>query len=207
MTRARPRERGIALLLVMWVFMLLGVLALDFAQYIRDDAMAAVNFADETRGYYVALAGLNRALYEIAESKAAGPAGGANAAANAAAAKAAANGQQQPHVGLDDDQPDRLIPADGGWHDGDFGGARWSVRINDEGSRIPINALRTNSPEDEAFLRYIVTNLLRGGNKTKGIDVRGQKGIDTVVNSILDWRDRDSLKRGDTGAENEYYRK
>src|SRR5204863_5090711 len=106
-------------------------------------AMAAVNFADETRGYYVALAGLNRALYEIAEAKAAGPAGAGNAAANAAAAKAAANGQQQPHVGLDDEL-ERLIPSDGQWHDGDFAGARWSVRINDEGSRIPINALRTN---------------------------------------------------------------
>ena len=53
-----PRERGIALLLVLWVFMVLGVLALDFARYIRDDAMAAVNFADETHGYYIALAGM-----------------------------------------------------------------------------------------------------------------------------------------------------
>jgi len=74
----RPRERGIALILVLWVFMLLGVLALDFAQYIRDDAMASVNFADETRGYYVALAGMNRALYEIGQAKAAGPAGTVN---------------------------------------------------------------------------------------------------------------------------------
>ena len=59
-----PRERGIALLLVLWIFMILGVLALDFARYIRDDAMAAVNFADETRGYYLALAGTSQ-FFEI----------------------------------------------------------------------------------------------------------------------------------------------
>jgi len=34
--------------------MVLGVLALDFARYMRDDAMASVNLADETRGYYLA---------------------------------------------------------------------------------------------------------------------------------------------------------
>ncbi len=202
MSRGHRRERGIALLLVLWVFMLLGVLALDFAQYIRDDAMASVNFADETRGYYVALAGLNRALYEIGRARAAGAAG----AANAATAANAANGQQQPHVGLDD-EPERLIPPDGQWHEGDFAAARWSVRINDEGARVPLNALRTNSPEDEAFLRYVVQNLVRGGNQTTGVDRRTQKTIDTVVDSILDWRDRDRDMVRPNGAENEYYHK
>lgn len=201
LTRARPRERGVALLLVLWVFMLLGVLALDFAQYIRDDAMAAVNFADETHGYYVALAGLNRALYEIAQAKAANPAGAANAAVNAQ------QQQQQAHVGLDDEEPERLIPPDGEWHEGDFAGARWSVRINDEGGRIPINALRTNSPEDEAFLRYVVQNIVRAGNQTTGVDRRMQKTIDTVVDSIFDWRDRDTDMVRPNGAENEYYHK
>src|SRR5262249_21484676 len=60
----RPGERGVALLLVLWLFLVLGVLALDFARYMRDDAMAALNRAEETRGYYIALAGMNRALYE-----------------------------------------------------------------------------------------------------------------------------------------------
>src|SRR5205807_931022 len=68
MTSARPRERGIALLLVIWVFMILGVLALDFAQYMRDDAMAAVNLAEETRGYYLALAGMNRSLFDAQQA-------------------------------------------------------------------------------------------------------------------------------------------
>src|SRR6266704_3758672 len=60
----RRGERGVALLLVLWMFMVLGVLALDFARYMRDDAMASVNLADETRGYYLALAGMNRAIFD-----------------------------------------------------------------------------------------------------------------------------------------------
>src|SRR2546422_4748582 len=58
------REHGVALLLVLWIFVVLGVLAVDFARYIRDDAMAAVNFAEETRAYYLALAGMNRTIFD-----------------------------------------------------------------------------------------------------------------------------------------------
>ena len=61
--RGRARQRGVALLLVLWVFMILGVLALDFSRYMRDDAMASVNLAEETRGYYLAIAGMQQALY------------------------------------------------------------------------------------------------------------------------------------------------
>jgi len=81
------------------------------------------------------------------------------------------------------------------------------VRISDEGARIAINALRTNSPEDEAFLHYIVQNLVRSGNKTTGVDRRMQKTIDTIVDSILDWRDRDTDMTRPNGAENAYYHK
>src|SRR5439155_8494718 len=105
----RPRQRGVALLLVLWVFMLLGVLALDFSRYMRDDAMAAINFADETRGYYVALAGMNRALFEQKE-----------AASTIQAETAAQPGQQLPTTL--DDQPERLVPPDGQWQGGEFAG-------------------------------------------------------------------------------------
>src|SRR5206468_1365791 len=60
----RRGERGVALLLVLWIFMVLGVIALDFARYMRDDAMASINLADETQGYYLALAGMNRAIFD-----------------------------------------------------------------------------------------------------------------------------------------------
>src|SRR5438094_9365825 len=63
-TARRPRERVVALLLVLWISVVLGVLAVDFARYIRDDAMAAVNLAEQPRAYYLALVGMNRPTYD-----------------------------------------------------------------------------------------------------------------------------------------------
>src|SRR5204862_4413771 len=109
--RSRPpgrrRERGVALLLVLWIFVVLGVLAADFARYIRDDAMAGVNFAEETRAYYIALAGMNRTIYD----------------ADRARERAAPGAIAQPvDAESDDDEP---LPADGQWHDGEFAGGHY----------------------------------------------------------------------------------
>src|SRR5437867_1221122 len=139
----RRRERGIALLLVMWVFMILGVLALDFAQYMRDDAMAAVNLAEETRGYYLALAGMNRSLFDAQQ---------AFEHANPAAGNAAPG-----HAG-DDDEPEGPVPPDGQWHEGTFAGGGYAVRVIDEGGRISLNKA------DPALLTRIVSYIVQGGN-------------------------------------------
>src|SRR5690349_17316720 len=126
MTRPRRGERGIALLLVLWVFMILGVLALDFARYMRDDAMATVNLAEETRGYYIALAGMNRAIYDVERKRDENPATGT--AANV-------GGTVPKTIDTDADDDAVLVPADGEWHEGDFAGGRWSVRMVDEAGR------------------------------------------------------------------------
>src|SRR5437870_4066279 len=97
--------------------MILGVLALDFARYMRDDAMASVNLADETRGYYLALAGMNRAIFDAERRREKnGPAAPPGTAAAA---------PQGPHT-LDEDEEDEgpLVPVDGQWHEGDFAGGR-----------------------------------------------------------------------------------
>src|SRR5881409_276122 len=95
--RPRPRrERGVALLLVLWIFVVLGVLAVDFARYIRDDAMAAVNFAEETRAYYLALAGMNRTIFD----------------ADRARERAAPGAIAQP-VDAESEDDDEPLPADG----------------------------------------------------------------------------------------------
>jgi len=192
----RRRERGIALLLVLWIFMILGVLALDFARYMRDDAMAAINLADETRGYYLALAGMNRAIYDAERTRDQG---------NETATGTDATGQKTPH-GLDTgDQDPVLVPPDGEWHEGGFAGGRWSVRMTDEGSRIPINKV------DFDVLKPVITNLVQahialGRRLGGGMDRRTAGRVDTVVDSILDWRDRGNEVRPH-GAESEYYLK
>ena len=178
----RRGERGVALLLVLWIFVVLGVLAMDFARYIRDDAMAAVNFSEETRAYYIALAGMNRTIFD----------------ADRARERAAPGAVAQPvDAESDDDEP---LPADGQWHDGEFAGGHYTVRMTDEGGRLSLNKI------DDALLTRVITNLMRGGNTTKGMDRRATNEVSTVVDSILDWRDADHLKRAH-GAESEFYLK
>jgi general secretion pathway protein K len=191
-TTSRPRERGIALLLVLWIFMVLGVLALDFARYMRDDAMAAINLADETRGYYLALAGMNRAIYDaerLRERDAAGRAAGTGAAG-------------VPSIDLDPDAEDQpLVPPDGEWHEGEFAGGRWRVRMTDEAGRIALNKA------EEPLLTRVVRNLMLGGDPTAGVDRRTENQIETVVDSILDWRDHDRDMTRPHGAESDFYMK
>jgi general secretion pathway protein K len=194
MTPARQNQRGVALLLVLWIFMILGVLALDFARYIRDDAMAAVNLADETRGYYLALAGMNRAIFDAERIRERGAGATPAAAPNGRRGKAT-----QPATAMDDeDDLEVRVPPDGQWHEDAFGGGRYAVRMTDEGGRIALNRAH------EALLTRVMTNLIRGGNATTGIDRRAQSTIGTIVDSILDWRDSDDLARVN-GAESEYY--
>lgn len=184
-SRPRHRQRGVALLLVLWVFMILGVLSLDFSRYMRDDAMAAVNFADGTRGYYEALAGMNRALFDAMIARDQG-----------------GLAKLQEGTGLDDGDEDRegeIVPADGQWHGGSFGGGKYEVRITDESGRIPIN---TVTPEQ---LRRIISNVTLGPNAAvKGVSNKDAEGVDEIVDAIIDWRDPDSLK-GPKGAESDYY--
>jgi general secretion pathway protein K len=186
--KSRARERGMALVLVVWIFMILGVLALDFAEYMRDDAMSAVNLADETRGYYIALAGLNRAVFDRERHVEGEP-------------ERTGIGTANPR-GTDPEDttaPEELVPPDGEWHEGDFAGGRWKARMIDQESVLALNMLRPNNPVHEALLRHVVKNLVTGGNATRGVDRRMQATIDTVTDSILDWRDRDSANDEDAG--------
>jgi general secretion pathway protein K len=189
----RRRERGAALLLVLWVFILLGVLAFDFSQYMRDDAQAAVNLAEETRGYYLAVAGMNRAIYDRVLADAL---------------------EQVQGEGTEvevDGQP-ALLQVDGEWHQLELLGGTVEVRMSDEAARIPLG-VPLDPTEDgavsgeglRALLTAVVTNLVRGGNQTEGVDSHEQQRLQTVVNSILDWLDPDDEVREPGGAEADFY--
>jgi general secretion pathway protein K len=197
--RGNPRERGVVLLLVLWVFMTLGVLALDFSSYMRDDAMATSNLSDETHGYYLALAGMNRALYENNRQR---------------QEHTLPNGQPAP-VDPDeeandadgDGKPDTIeFRPDGEWHQGTFGGGTFAVRMSGEDGKIPLN-VEFNGEEKglyQELIRFVVTNLVRGGNQTTGVDKDTSAQIDQIVDSIIDWRDcdKDAMPNG---AEDDYY--
>jgi general secretion pathway protein K len=179
----RADQRGVALIMVTWVLMVLGVLALDFSQFMRDDAMAGINFAEEAQGYYLALGGMNHALLEAVQGR-------------EQELGRVANRGGVPS-GDEADQP-KPQPVDGEWHSGEFAGGKFSVRLTDEGGKIPIN--KTSA----SVLRALLRSVVQGGSRVKGVGRREEAELNVIVDSILDWRDTDNETRPE-GAEKAYY--
>jgi type II secretory pathway component PulK len=176
------RQRGVALLLVLWAFMVLGVLALDFSGWMREDARAGVNFAEETQAYYEAHAAQQIAL-ENARRR------------------------------MEDAQGDGDLLEE---ERGEFHGVPWEVTVRPECGRIPLNYIarkaageggepgEPEAPAAREVLKRVVTNLLHGGNRTRGMDNRTAKEIDAIVDAILDWVDSDTEERPN-GADEPWY--
>jgi type II secretory pathway component PulK len=167
--RARDGERGIALLMVLWVFMVLTVLVAEFSRSMRDDAVAAQNVAEEVQARGVAIAGMNTAIYRTLKMR-------------------EQHGDDDATAIDEEDEEERWLP-DGTWHNGQYGAGTYAVRMIDEGGKISLDK------PDEALLRRIFQNL--------GLDQDSQEAL---TDAILDWRDKDSLRRLH-GAEDEYYLK
>jgi len=176
MSAPRESERGVALLLVLWIFMILTVIAAQFSRGMRDDAVTTHNLAEETSARAVAMAGMTRAIYSALRIR-----------EQALEAEDLEDDEGDGEVGLDDGADfDYWIP-DGTWHEEAYGGGRFAVRAMDEGGKIPLNRA------DAYLLRRLFQNL--------GLDTDQQEEL---ADAILDWRDRDTLARLD-GAEEEYY--
>ncbi len=62
-------HRGVALLMVLWVLTLLMVLVAEFALSVRTEARTAVFYQEGTQGYYLARAGVFRALLELQRTR------------------------------------------------------------------------------------------------------------------------------------------
>jgi general secretion pathway protein K len=202
----RRRQRGAALLLVVWIFIVLFVVVLDFASSMRDDGLATANLADETQVYFIALAGLNRAIYDVLRQLEENP--------NALDVGEDQEGDDDDEVGLPGDEElgeaeDGIcgeVMADGQWYECDFGGGSYSVRLLDESSKLGLNVLARE--ENTPLLRRIVERLLIGGNATEGVSVAEDREISTIVDSILDWYDNEGEEDEIThpnGAEADYY--
>jgi general secretion pathway protein K len=142
-------QRGVALLMVLWLFMVLTVLVGEFSRSMRDDALATENLAEENQARGVAVAGINRALY--------------------AALRAREQNPQDPDDADDEEEReiDELAPQelepDGTWHEGTYSGGNYAVRIVDEGGKIGLNRA------DESLLRRVFANL--------GLDTDAQEEV------------------------------
>jgi general secretion pathway protein K len=127
-------DRGIALLMVVWIFMVLSVLSAEFSRSMRDDASATQNLAEEIQARGVALAGFNLALYRTLHAR-----------------ENQVEDQTDPDA-VPIDQPVVWLP-DGTWHEEPYWGGKYRVRMIDEGGKISLNRA------DEALLRKVFETL------------------------------------------------
>jgi general secretion pathway protein K len=116
--RACASERGVALIVVLWIFIFLFVVAFDFSSSVREEANAAHRYQDDTEGYYLAVAGFQKGLYDFLNQSAVKP-------------------LQQ------DQQASDLF--DGSWREGDLGAGHYRVRLMDEAGKINLNRIDENA--------------------------------------------------------------
>jgi hypothetical protein len=118
---ARRRERGVALILVLWTFAAIAVLAAEFARAMHDEAASTRNFKESTRARMVAIAGLNEAILAMQGERDAGDA---------------------IETIEDDENPDpvhALSQGDSQWVPATWRGNRFEVRVTDEAGKISLN--------------------------------------------------------------------
>lgn len=162
----RASQRGIALLVVLWVLTILMVIVFSFSFMTRTEGHATRAYKEGMERRYLAEAGVERGIMEIFYS----------------------NQFRNQDVILEGMEAWR---TDGTFYAGELGGGTYRVRIVDEAGKIDINALNDASG-------IILKNLLINAGVEDTV-------ADTIVDSLLDWKDPDDLHRLN-GAEDDYYR-
>jgi general secretion pathway protein K len=158
-------ERGAILIVVVWALVLLMAFATELAYTMRIEGQTADTYQQEVSTYYLAMAGLQRALYKWIQAQQRGI---------TMLNQPGALGRRQQQ----DESQHIWSRGDGRWLSEEFGAGGYWVRVNDEGGKINLNQA------DEAALRQSFVNL--------GFDA---KVGDALTDAILDWRDTDSLVR------------
>lgn len=172
----RRDERGVALLLVLWVTLLLAVMAAGFAASVRVEAVAALNARGEAEAHALAVAGFQQALAELFE------AWDYNALTEdgQAALLRLAGGARRPDAGASP-----VVRRDGALTGGTF-----RYRLVDEERKINVNLAN----------RAILIRLL----EMVGVPPGSER--DTIADSILDWIDEDPFHRLNGAEDEHYLR-
>jgi general secretion pathway protein K len=163
--RALEDQRGIALLVVLWVLTILMVIVFSFSYLAKTETFSSLAFKEGWENKFLAEAGVERAIMELFYWK------------------------QNP-LALEEEGRDPWR-IDGSEYIGSLGKGSYRVRLSDESGKIDLN----QAPE--TILRSLLTNLdFTAADK--------DLAVNTIVDSILDWKDPDDFHRLN-GAENDYY--
>ncbi len=183
-----PAQRGIALMMVLWVMALMSIILAEFAFSMRTELKITANFKEEAENYYRAQAAIQRAMTEILDPE---------VAYHYTSGGELVFGRKQEgdEIFLDEGaaaetgsvpQRENLF-LDSGY---------FSYKIEDEESKIFLNRFATDNDAN----RQILGRLLEyGAGIGEGLEA------DSIIDCIIDWLDRDDLHKMN-GAEDDYYR-
>lgn len=157
-------EKGVVLLLVLWVITIMLSIILSFSFMSRTEVLSTFSFTDGIKRDFLAEGAISRAVVEMIYA--------------------------EEHI--DDSLVDyeELWKADGTVYDGQLASGKYKVKITSELGKINLN--------DEKAVKILLRNILL--NKQVA-----QEDVDIIIDSILDWRDKDELHRMN-GAETDYYK-
>ncbi len=159
------QQRGIALLMVLWVLTILMVIVFSFSYLARTETFSSRAFKEGWENKFLAEAGIERAIMELFYRK-----------------------QNPQNLGEEEQESWRI---DGTEQVGALGGGYYRVRLADESGKIDLNLA------PELILRNLLNSLNLPGEDKDLL-------VNTIVDSILDWKDTDDFHRLQ-GAESDYY--
>lgn len=188
----KNNESGIALILVLWVMVLLIALSTEFALSMKTEVNTTRNFKEDAESYYLAKAGMNLAKAEIlSDAK----------FHSWTEERGYLFGPVQPSNNQDDKTASAVQPQ---------------AQPQEEELEIPEPPQRTELPLGKGFIHYSIQDengkinintasreILVKALAANGLSLGSDR--DTIVDSILDWIDKDDEHRVN-GAESDYYR-
>lgn len=186
-TLRMSRERGIALMLVLWVLTLLSVMVFEFCYTMRLEATITKNFKEGARSYYLAQAGINRAIIEIVKTK--------STLKKFKEAKKTMVKDGEKSESEEEKEESKEWKPQGEPYTFPFEDGECEVKIRDEGSKINLNWVAKEAKKN----RKVITDILE-----KGCGLEGDER-DIIADSIIDWVDRDHNHLLN-GAEDDYYK-
>jgi len=186
-------ERGVALMMVLWVLILLSFIALEFAYSMRTEVEVTKTFRDEVQAYYVARAGIELGRYELA----------------------ICGTKLKPHYrdsatgrlvfGKGDDGEAKPPPA---CRTFELGGGKCDYEFEAASDKLPLNKLV--DPANYSGSQGMIKKFLE---KYCDVEPASEEESDITL-SMLDWVDDDHIAGGSTqsgglpglGAEDDWYK-
>ncbi len=189
-------ERGIALLMVLFIVSLLIIIAAEFTYTTRMELEAAENFKEDVEGYYYAHAGFQYALTEIISEF------DSNYLSTDGQVGFYRNWKDENAENQNQESDEETIawPPIPNRSGVPLGDGAFDYIITDEEGRINLNYLETRISGTSKTAREVFRELLVETGVEEG------EPADIIIDSILDWIDRGDEHRLN-GAEDDWYDK